>query len=188
MDNINCFLNYNWLRENATHIHAFGLGFIQIKLNNINRIHFWLPLVDKTTHDEEIHNHRYNFKSTILRGKITNHLYGYDRCPFAPYGRYEVSCDPNIPIDDPLIDEGYPRYLGSFDSSDGDSYIFTKNLYHRITTDFAITAIERDIDGGIDETAVVIKKTDTPMVCPFSANKPIDTLWKTVKDILDETA
>ena len=50
----------------------FGLGFIQCKINQHERVHIYHPdLMPIVNIEEEIHNHRYDFESTILMGKLT---------------------------------------------------------------------------------------------------------------------
>lgn len=36
-------MNIDWLKANSTMIHYFGLGFIQVKLGDLDRVHFYLP-------------------------------------------------------------------------------------------------------------------------------------------------
>lgn len=65
---MNQYLNIDYLKKNHTKIHGFGLGFIQIKLGEVFRLHIYTKEIALTTQDEEIHNHRYDFKSTVLKG------------------------------------------------------------------------------------------------------------------------
>ena len=58
--------------------HYFGLGFIQCKINQYERIHVYHPdLMPIVNIEEEVHNHRYDFESKILMGKIKNKKYQF---------------------------------------------------------------------------------------------------------------
>lgn len=62
-------LKLEWLKENCEKIHWFGLGFIQIKIQEGLRYHFYtdkFPSVCK----ESIHTHRYTFTSEVIAGKL----------------------------------------------------------------------------------------------------------------------
>lgn len=51
-------------------ISLHGLGFIQIKLDDNQRLHIWHPDLPrrKCFEHSNIHNHRFAFKSTVLKG------------------------------------------------------------------------------------------------------------------------
>src|SRR5690606_30989934 len=66
------FLDIDHLRSYGATPHWFGLGFIQLKLTNDTRIHFWHPALMADTPEEELHDHRYRFHSHILLGNITH--------------------------------------------------------------------------------------------------------------------
>ena len=55
-------------------ISLHGLGFIQLKLEGNQRIHVWHPdLPRRNCYDwSAIHNHRFSFISTVLKGNLTN--------------------------------------------------------------------------------------------------------------------
>lgn len=42
-------LNLAWLKANHRTIHYFGLGFIQLKLDESRRMHFYVPSLKPTT-------------------------------------------------------------------------------------------------------------------------------------------
>ena len=94
----------DWLKKNAESIHYFGLGFIQVKINFPNRIHFYTTQLDKTVQEEEIHNHRYNFKSQILKGRFTQTIFTANKTDLS-YTHYmtQESCNENDKTEFPLL-------------------------------------------------------------------------------------
>lgn len=60
----------------AGQITLHGLGFIQVKLPNNQRLHVWHPELPrrKCFAHSQIHNHRFNFTSRVLKGVQVNQL------------------------------------------------------------------------------------------------------------------
>ncbi len=56
-------------------IHYFGLGFIQLKINFETRMHFYSPELPQITSNEDVHNHRYDFESCVLKGELEQELF-----------------------------------------------------------------------------------------------------------------
>ena len=65
-------------KETEAAVSLHGLGFLQIKLGAGQRLHVWHPdLPRRRCHKHsQIHNHRFSFSSTVLRGQQTNDVYG----------------------------------------------------------------------------------------------------------------
>jgi hypothetical protein len=61
----------------AETISLHGLGFIQVKLEGNQRLHVWHPDLPRRSCYEHsaIHNHRFNFVSTVLIGRQINRRY-----------------------------------------------------------------------------------------------------------------
>ncbi len=61
-------------KETAERISLHGLGFLQVKLGGDRRLHVWHPDLPRRTCFEhsQIHNHRFSFSSTVLRGSMLN--------------------------------------------------------------------------------------------------------------------
>lgn len=55
-------------------ISLHGLGFIQVVLEGNQRLHVWHPKLPRRSCYEysAIHNHRFSFRSTVLKGKQVN--------------------------------------------------------------------------------------------------------------------
>lgn len=65
-------------KETEAAICLHGLGFIQVKLGGDQRLHVWHPDLPRRTCAvySNIHNHRFGFASTVLRGMQINTNYG----------------------------------------------------------------------------------------------------------------
>src|SRR5271168_5571627 len=79
----------------------FGLGFIQLKLSDTERMHFWLPEIPHPER-EEIHNHRYDFTSTVLAGHLMHEVWHLDSAQWfgsklqeQDWEIFETNCSPN---------------------------------------------------------------------------------------------
>ena len=68
-----------YLKENATNIYYFGLGFIQVKIGDNIRYNFYHPeLTPCFVKNESVHTHAYDFKSEILKGCLYERLYAIE--------------------------------------------------------------------------------------------------------------
>ncbi len=65
---------YQYLKQNAESIKEFGLGFIQIKIDNYN-YNFYTDKVDKFHNYDYPHNHQTDFISEIIKGELKEKLY-----------------------------------------------------------------------------------------------------------------
>ncbi len=158
------------IRKNCIKIHAFGLGFIQIKLNKDENIHLYTSRVKKTVGKEEIHTHVRSFDSVCLQGKITNYIYGV--CPVSR-GDYELvrtSCQPDFT---PSYREEVEIYENiRFEIVAGSRYSLEQSVFHRAEAEEGtITHVTKQGEPltkfGL---ANVVRPKKTIPICPFSAN------------------
>ena len=70
-------LDIDFLQTNCQRLYFFGLGFIHVKLNESERVHFYTNAFQKTTLAEEVHNHRYDFESIILKGTFVQEIFSF---------------------------------------------------------------------------------------------------------------
>ena len=161
--------------------HYFGLGFIQLKLNKHERIHFYHPELMPIVDEEEIHDHRYAFTSHIVKGSLTNEIFSCETMLFSDIGMYEVSCS--------MEDEGKPPYflkeveinkVCEFSLNEGSDYFLTADAFHRIKYhEPTITYLTRG--EVIKDYARIIKPLDAPDVCPFSKKMEQKELWDIIR-------
>lgn len=178
------YLDVDYLKSRAEHKpHWFGLGFIQLKLDTITRVHFWHPRLVKDLPDEELHDHRYNFASHILKGELTNEIWQFLPADTGTLELVTVDCKPNSNSDPVLVSKGHTALLASHTMHAGDSYRMYMDTFHRIHATHAITLLSRDSIR--KDVARVIRNPANPFVCPFAAPKPADELWELIKECID---
>jgi hypothetical protein len=163
----------------------FGLGFIQLKLNAVERLHFYHPDVMPILDQEEIHDHRYDFSSTVIKGALMNTLYTYESVCFAEYGLYEVSCKKDDVGKEPaFLGECMIHRLADFTVETGQTYNLTRDVFHRIEYPVpTITFLRREHI--FKENARIIKAIDAPSVCPFSKVMDEDEIWEVIEKIIE---
>ena len=183
------------LKKQCKKIHFFGLGFIQLKLNDHLRLHFYTTKYSPIVEDTEIHDHRYDFTSKVLLGGLSNRTYSHQTIkatikviqslnlnnPY-PHLLHEVSCDPNRPIKNKepiecIITTPYSKWYDK-----GDIYTLFHNQFHKVRTDEdTITLLLRS--GYKQEFAHVIRKKGDKETCPFSKQVPEEELWQIVEEM-----
>jgi len=172
-----------WLRNTGVVPHYFGLGFIQMKLEANLRIHVWHPSLQPITGEEEVHNHRYDFHSTVLAGCLVHETWSFEGHASGRFEMVEVSCKPDAPADPVSLGTGTMRRTGRYVLPAGSSYFFTQREFHRtIATSAAVTLLERDTI--LTDNALVLRPLDAPSVCPFSKTVDEDQLWKLIDEAL----
>jgi hypothetical protein len=179
-------LDINYLKKFEPYY--FGLGFIQLKLNDSERLHFYHPDILPILDEEDIHDHRYDFTSKILLGSLEQDIFTYRYNPHEyshKYGLFTVSCkreDAGTPAT--YLYGVDPVYLTTYKTSAGQSYNITKEAFHRVRIkEPTLTYLNRK--SPVKEVALVIKKLDAPDVCPFSKKLSDDELWGVIEDIIE---
>lgn len=163
------------IKNNAISIKSFGLGFIQIKLQDDISINVYLDDIFKFSNYESPHSHQRNFHSRILAGNLTEYLYDViivDNGSSAYCGCGDVEKE---------IDFQY-RYklkeMYSYDS--GDSYIRNKDEFHSVSAiNGTVTYIIKDMTEESD-AIVISDKIHTG----FNPNTNDEILWESVKPYL----
>lgn len=176
------FLDVDYLRTFGTVPHWFGLGFIQLKLTNDTRIHFWHPDLLADTPEEELHDHRYRFHSHILLGEITHEEWFIENAPDGDHEIVQVSCKPGDSKDPVPVARGFLRQGSTYHMKAGTSYEFAETGFHRIRATKAVTYLER---GPVTkDLANVIREVNAPSVCPFERKIAANKLWDYIADLL----
>lgn len=176
------FLDIDWLKRNFQMVHYFGLGFIQLKLNDSERLHFYTDKIQKTVEEEEVHNHRYNFVSTILCGNLQQEIYEIDETSAVkPYYLTQETCKADdkqefLKVDCNIRKVFNGRYLV------GDAYYIAHPTFHKVASTDAITHVKRS--GYMKQFADVIYKKDQAIVCPFSVKMSEEDLFQIIAEIL----
>ena len=175
---------YDYLKQHATKIHFFGLGFIQVKLRKNERYHFYSPELAAITPPEEVHDHRYGFTSTVIKGVLEQELYAVEADPEAIWGwqMRQVSCDPEKPTPTTSEPVRLIRILKS-EQVERSSYQIEHGAFHKVLP-AKVNTITYLIRGPkIKEFARVVSKGKEE-VCPFSKQMSEDECWVHVKKII----
>lgn len=175
------YLDINYLKKHCTKIHAFGLGFIQIKLGDINRVHIYCKEAGLTTQEEEIHNHRYNFTSLVLKGEIENKIYEVKPDPQGLFQQLNEACNPDVPKDMESLLVTEPKLVSRFVTAKGSEYFLDKDTFHRVqATEGTITVLTRGLV--VKAQAQIVSPLNQKLTCPFSVNLPENKLWLLVEE------
>jgi len=174
-------LTLQWLMDNHIRAHYFGLGFIQVKIDETTRVHFYHPKVPAFV--EEPHDHRYDFISTVLRGSLLNTIWrlgaGWD-----VKIEYETCTGGDEEV--PPGTTGQAYVLGDFTVHAGSGYHMNADTFHTVTPDFSlgpcVTMIRRSLPH--KQYARVVRLPGSNSVCPFSRPIGQEELWAIVGECL----
>jgi hypothetical protein len=172
-------LDISYLKNNAQVIQYFGLGFIQIKLNDFERVHVYTKELPAIIDIEDIHNHRYSFTSYILSGSFVQEI--FEIVEGDTYVLRNESCSEGNNLENKGETCGI-RFNNKHIYKKGDQYTVDKDTFHRVFSHDAITYLVREKPS--KEFAQVVTKQDSPHVCPFSKKVPENELWSIVEKSL----
>jgi hypothetical protein len=180
------YLDINALRKTGARPAYFGLGFIQLKLNETERLHFWHESFPGVVDEDDLHDHRYNFESTVLAGSIWHETWTFltSTLSNATHQMLEVSCSPDAAHEPKLLAHGWARRSNKYVLTAGSSYTINMDEFHRGGPNRrAVTLVRREPT--IKELARVVRPVGYYHVCPFS-NKlgTEDQLWDMMNRII----
>lgn len=178
------YLDLDFLKENHQMIHFFGLGFIQLKLNQEERLHFYHE--DLPAFVDQPHNHRYDFTSRVLKGCLENIIWKEaQKDPKAELSnlRYD-SCtsDDNLEIPEGRLTKR--KIVSRFYTAEGSGYYMPKEVFHQVNPMVKPTITLLSRGPKVYEFATILEPVDFEPVCPFSGNLPEEELWDIVKKCL----
>lgn len=171
----------DYLKDNAQVIQYFGLGFVQIKINEELRYHFYHPYLEKTSIDD-IHNHRCTFKSKILYGELHEELYkiveGDDY--FVKVSKCKAG------VSNELLDNKVSvKKIMDITYYAGSSYYRYPKEFHTVSNNgICITELTM-IPPKYDSAIVLIKDKSEVDYCPFKSSYTINELWAIVYQSLE---
>lgn len=173
-------LDIDWLKNNNERLYYFGLGFIQLKINDKYRLHFYTDKLDSNT--DSIHNHRYNFESKILKGSFKNKIYNVDY-----WGNTHVkvneSCNEEIQV--PKNKEACTlKLVSDITYYKNDEYYMHYESFHRVESNYAITLLKRS-DYKQDYAQIIYEKNKEPN-CPFSVKLNEEYLWNIIEEMIND--
>ena len=179
----NLFHLPEFLKQNHYDSLFFGLGFIQIKVNESERYHFYHPELNSIMPEEEGHNHRYDFRSYVLKGCLRQEIYSVYPNEVNPNWRIlSVSCDSNKKAPDDS--SGCNPSIGLFANTHaGSDYEILKDTFHKVlpVREPTITFLRRG--PVVKDFAQVIRYSEAVDVCPLSSKMTKEQMWTWVEMI-----
>ena len=157
-----------YLKRFHTSIHEYGLGFIQIKVGNIN-YNFYDKRIKRFSDWNAPHSHQQDFDSTILNGRLIESVFEIvdgDDIAFCGCGNTE------------MVMEGKTKRIKTNVWSKGKTYHRGKNEFHTIEDhdDFTITRVYKY---GERVDAFVFGRFENYTPCYTNAE-----LWEMVEEII----
>jgi hypothetical protein len=157
-------IDLEWLKKNHQMIHYFGLGFIQLKITDRFRLHFYSDKLPPIVDEDEVHNHRYGFKSTILLGELSQEV--FNLTSGETHTVEQDNCQEGFKMEKPPQPCGI-QFIHSSTYATGSSYVLTHEVFHRVkTSKNCITLLDRLPYQ--KDLADIVRKKDSGKVCPFS--------------------
>jgi len=170
------------LRLSYQKIHFFGLGFVQVKISEEERWHFYHPSLPSFT--ENPHDHRYHFTSTVHRGVLESRIWKISPGDkLNAVVRYE-SCTHGVqaPSTATAVDA---ELVSSFQVYAGSSYYLDENTFHQVSRIGQLPCITHLRRGKkVKEFASVIGFDGSKDLCPFSAPMSNSDCWTAVSECL----
>lgn len=184
---IHDLINIDYLWANKKMVHYFGLGFIQLKLNHNQRVHFYIEDLMRTVGEEEIHNHRYFFKSTVAYGQLRQKIYDVTKVDnnHTHLLTKETCSESKETLG--LIPKIYPcniTHLFNQEIDANQSYIMDHNTFHTVDAGDTITILERP-DYYSKAFADVVYPKDRGLVCPFSIKMSEEEIFQHISDLFN---
>jgi len=177
------YYDIDWLKTNHHSLRAFGLGFLQLKLNDTDRMHFWH--CDYKREREEVHNHRYDFTSTVVCGGMNQEIFSFEECSpaSASHELFHTNCEASGESFEG-IRQGIllPQFSGLFQK--GTVYNLNNSTLHRIEAERCVTVLRRGTK--VKTHAAVVRRIGEISSCPFADEMPERKMWELVRDLLDD--
>ena len=160
-----------YLQQESQEIYSFGLGFIQVKVNNIN-YNFYHKDAPKFSNVEKPHNHQQDFVSEILKGKLNETVYSTKSGNnVALCGCGDINAD-HLMLDYTVAD--------NVTYTEGDVYFRDCETFHSVVAEHG--TITKVTKYGLKHNAYIITdKLDIPFELLSESE-----LWKMVGDVINE--
>lgn len=178
------YLDLDYLRYQQAKPQWFGLGFIQMKISNERRLHFWHPdLAPNLGNAEEVHNHRYDFTSSVIKGEMENEVWEMVYDEAGDYRLWRVSCQPGNADSAEMVGPMTVADVATYTIRTGGSYTMPQPIFHRsFPKGHTVTMLKR---GKVTEDyAYVIRSATAQHNCPFAVSIPEPVLWERIEEIL----
>lgn len=178
------YMDVDYLRSLGKKPQWFGLGFIQLKISFHNRLHFWDPSLASLVNPEELHDHRYGFKSFVLAGEVEHDVYSFKESKEGTHEMCEVFCQPEKSSPPKVIATGNIQSEGCYTMTAGSHCRFPVGRFHKGSAQLAVTYLERDKPE--KDVARIIRplQKSAGWACPFSGKLSQDECWQAIENII----
>jgi hypothetical protein len=178
------------LQEIGTVPRIHGNGFMQLDFKNGQRLHIWgHPDLPRQKIDTSIHNHRFNFRSEIIVGRLINAVYDFSKVTDAPtHALFEpVTRDGEDTVLEPvagafkvMLHHPAMRLISA-----GQSYNMHGMKYHESFTDRPSASIMTKI-GSSGNSPRVLVPIGTAPDNEFNRNNamPVEHMWDIIGQVL----
>lgn len=169
----------DYLKENATDIYYFGLGFIQVKVGDDIRYNFYhKKLTPCFVEGEDVHSHPYDFESTILKGNLLEILYEANITYKGKWDFCEIDCKGSnrklLPCNKTSIESNF--------YCEGVNYKRCHETLHSVT---AINpTITKVVKGTRHNKAFSLMPRGQEECTPFISTKSPQECWDIVEEVL----
>lgn len=169
---------YNYLKDNGAKIHYWGLGFVQVRINEDVNYHFYTDMITAHFDIENPHNHARDFTSEILAGELQEIRYNIEE---SSHGLRLVSnfCTVGV-IEDTLVKI---IDMEPYTHTRGDTYTCDKGIFHTVMSTNCVTKLTKTGERGQVYSVVMDKLKDD---VESGVIYPEDFLWGIVREICDE--
>lgn len=159
--------------------HYLGLGVIKCRIGNDKAYHFYCDRAPCIVN--QIHDHRFSFKSTTVAGRLRNIIYeidGQDSNSPLQVERGECKAGAEREI---LVKNANLVEVERFVTAPGESYFIKHDTLHRIEhlDSVTITFLEKQPFAKMEPRFVV--DTSLPFVCAQSQPKTQDECWEIIE-------
>lgn len=169
-------LTVETLKNKAISIKEFGIGFIQIKLDNIQYINLYTDKVPLFSNSNAPHNHQEDFISRILSGAIVETMYDV----FEGENGQSAFC--GCGNTDSIITEKYSYIVKSINiHSQDEIYYRAKEDFHSvIASENTITLVTKVNPDNNHDAIIIANKSE------YNTKHTKEELWSIVEQMLNE--
>ena len=172
------------LRERGGYPHYLGLGVIKCRIGADESYHFYSDRAPVLVN--QIHDHRFGFTSTVLKGRLKNTIYntdGQDPNSTLQIERGECKKDAERVVITPNA-----KFVKAceFFTSAGESYYIAYDSLHQVEylTPKIITHLFKEPITQVEPRFVV--DTTVPRVCAMSEPKTQDECWEIIEYTIND--
>jgi hypothetical protein len=160
----------------------FGLGFIKVRLSDRMSCNFYHPELIATVGPEEVHDHRYDFISTVYAGELTNEIFTVFHEPDNPtHSVWDATCKEGE--EEQKLYDARTELQNIFILTAGSTYTMQKDQFHKVSADQgAITYLSRQLPI-VKKTSRVLRAIGAPPACPYATKIPVDELYAKIEEL-----